>query len=199
MKLSINGNHSFIHVNEWMSEGGTVGLSEWLNERVRMKMKITLVRCRSCCVTKCLFVQENNQSIFYLHTKEQKRKKLWNDLYSQCCSWTWCRDDWGMMEVCREGGMDRGMYYWLCGCLRVTQMLHPQTRWVTTNHQVLVVCVCLCDVPDLNVSKVRIWRFLTIFFFLSDWTTWLWEVTAGTHTLIIWNIAKHQLAMKNFS
>ena len=48
-----------------------------------------------------------------------------------------------MMEVCSDGGMDGGMYYWLCSCLRVTQMLRPQKQWVTMNHQVLCVYVCV--------------------------------------------------------
>lgn len=102
-------------------------------------------------------------------------------------------DDQAMMKVCRDGEMDEGMYYWLLSCLRVTQMLHPQIRWVTMNHQVFCVCACVCDVPDLNVSKVRIWVFLT--FFLSyELMMWFWE-----NTLIIWNTEKHKLSQTKIS
>lgn len=61
------------------------------------------------------------------------------------------------------------MYYWPCSYLRVTQMLHPQMHWVTTKHTHHEACVCMCDVPDLNVKNVRIW--------LSH-SLWIWEVTA---------------------
>lgn len=64
------------------------------------------------------------------------------------------------------------MYYWPCSCLRVTQMLRPQMRWVTTKHTHHEACVCMCDVPDLNVRNVRFW--------LSH-SLWIWEVTTGTH------------------
>lgn len=66
----------------------------------------------------------------------------------------------------------------------------------TLSHHVLpsTLCVCVCDVPDLNVSKVRIWLFLTVFsslsFWLDDVTMWCarlrWHIYEAWTDFYLW-------------
>lgn len=150
-----------IMTGEWDQEG----------EYVRLQVEVALCQEINCAGEKAMqelacYVTDVCMLTWQQFLLQNLTTKHINFRY-QCCP----EPERGMMKVWTDGGKDSGMYYWLCSCLRVTQMLHPQTPWVTMNCQVLhefvCGCVCVCDVPDLNVRKVRIWLFLTVSFLIG--------------------------------